>query len=183
MSIEPRTPIERLLCKHLPYELDMLEQTLARLQANANDTVVSNALIESFWTHARNLIEFFTHPTKGDGTTGTASALDMTTGYFPDTKLKEIDQLINQQITHLQYDRPAFTEEQLDFNEMFRVRADIQREVERFQKTIIGKYQEFWKLRPEQKEIDNDVWLKFVASQPTATNVVTMVGGTVTGTR
>ena len=115
----------------------MLEQTLARLLSKKNDPVVTNALVESFWTHARNLIEFFTRSTKGDGTTGTASALDMTAGYFHSIKLKEIDQLINQQISHLQYDRPAFTAKQLDFNEMFRVRADIQREVERYQKTIL----------------------------------------------
>jgi hypothetical protein len=175
VSIEPRTPIERLLFRHLPYELDMLEQTLARLLANANAPVVSNALIESFWTHARNLIEFFNQP-KGDGITGTASAQDMTVGYSPDAKLKTIDQLINQQISHLQYDRPAFTADQLDFNEMFRVRGDIQREVERYQKTIRCKYQDFWKPRPEQREVVRDTWLKFVANQPTATNVITVIG-------
>jgi hypothetical protein len=60
---------------------------------------------------------------------------------------------------------------------MFRVRGDIQREVERWQKKIVcKKYQDFWKPRPEQREVSRDTWLKFVANQPTATNVITVIG-------
>jgi hypothetical protein len=99
----------------------------------------------------------------------------MTKGYYPDTRLKEIDQSINQQISHLQYDRPAFTKDQLNFNNMFRVRGAIQREVEKFQKKIV-RDSEFWKLREERKDIDQQVWLKFVSSQPTATNVIDVIG-------
>jgi hypothetical protein len=177
VSIEPKTPIELLLAKHLPYELDMLDQTLARLLKNQDEPVVRNALIESFWTHVRNLVEFFTQK-KDDGLKGTASAQDMTEGYFADTKLKKMDQLINQQISHLQYDRPAFTKDQLHHTEMFRVRGVIEREVENFQKKICKKYHRFWKIRMQRKDIDKELWLSFMESQPFATNVLQVIGPT-----
>jgi len=178
VSVSPRTPIELLLAKHLPYELDMLEHTLARLLIlkNNNDVLLRNALIESFWTHVRNLAEFFNQP-KGDGVTGIASAQDMTKNDYPrNPELEDFDELINQQITHLRYDRPAFTDDQLDFNEMFLVRGRIERQVEKFQNNIDGKYQKFWKTRPVRKDIDEQVWISVVDAQPMATNVFDVIG-------
>jgi hypothetical protein len=136
------------------------------------DTVVSNALVESFWTHARNLIEFFTRP-KGDGLHGAASAKDVTEGYIADTKMKELDQTINVQISHLQYDRPALTEDQLNFPAMDRVRGVIAREVEKFQHCILPKYNATWTSRPQiDEEISKEGWLKYASGQTTTSNEV-----------
>jgi hypothetical protein len=177
---DPTKPIERLLVRHLPYELDMLEQTLVRLlDGKVTDRVLQNALIESFWTHARNLIEFFNCKEKGDGQTGVASAQDMTTGYAVDTKLTEVNDLINKQISHLQYDRPAFTQGQLDYNYMYRVREIIGREMQKFQKCINHDYKKFWVTRQQSDEtIDKKGWLAFAQNQPTATNVIQVNGPT-----
>jgi hypothetical protein len=176
---ETQNPIERLLQKHLPYEFDMLELTFHLLHSSddqANETredrVVSNALIESFWTHARNLIEFFNKP-RGDGSKGVASAQDMTDGYVADTRMKQLDQMINVQISHLQYDRPALTQEQLDFPEMDRVRGIIAREVQKFERSLLPTYRAIWKPRPQLDErIRDQGWLKFASGQPSASNEV-----------
>jgi hypothetical protein len=99
MSNETMTPIELLLRKDLPYEINMLEHTFRLLSSDdyaknlRKYTVVANALVELFWTHARNLIEFF-NKGRGDGLTGLASAQDMTEGYFADTKMKGLDYMI-----------------------------------------------------------------------------------------
>jgi hypothetical protein len=47
-----------ILADALPYELNMLEQTFLHLQT-AEPGWLSNALIESFCLHARQLIDFF----------------------------------------------------------------------------------------------------------------------------
>jgi len=45
--------------RYLFYEFWMLAETHKRLLAGIGDTVIQNALIEAFSTHARNLNEFF----------------------------------------------------------------------------------------------------------------------------
>jgi hypothetical protein len=187
MTSEATSPMDRLLRQHLPYELNMLEHTFRLLHSSdgyakklRENTVVANALIESFWTHARNLIEFF-NQTKGDGLKGLASAHDMTEGYFADTKMRELDRMINVQISHLQYDRPALTEKQLNYSEMDRVRNIIAREVEKFNKSILSRYRDAWTPhKPIDMEISAEGWLKIASEQPTATNVVQTFLSTIT---
>jgi hypothetical protein len=180
MATETETPVKRLLRKHLPYELDMLEHTFHLLHSSDDypkkireDRVVSNALIESFWTHARNLIEFF-NQNKGDGLKGVASPQDMTEGYSADTRMKELDQMINVQISHLQYDRPALTEEQLNFPEMDRVRSVIGREVEKFNRRMSSSsYCDSWTPRPpNDTEIHERGWIGFASGQSAASSEV-----------
>jgi hypothetical protein len=142
---------------------------------------VFNALVESFWIHARNLIEFF-NQSKGDGLKGVASPQDMTEGYIPDTKMRELDQMINVQITHLQYHRPAFTEEQLNFPEMDRVRGVIAREVGKFNHCMLSsKYRDAWTSRPPiDGQISKEGWIKFASGQPTSSNEVQTILSVVT---
>jgi hypothetical protein len=184
------TPIERLLRRHLPYELDMLEHTFRLLHSSDDhaqnlrkDIVVANALLESFWTHARNLIEFFNKKAKGDGLAGLASPQDMTEGYFPDTKMTELDQMINVQISHLQYHRPQLSEDQLNYSEMDRVRNAIAREVRRFNECMLSsKYRDAWIPRPPiDMEISREGWLKIASEQPTASSEVRTFLSTMTG--
>lgn len=53
-----------ILTEHLPYELDMFELAFLRLHSaefadQRKDDFLKNSSIETFWLHARNLIEFF----------------------------------------------------------------------------------------------------------------------------
>jgi hypothetical protein len=70
----------RLLEEHLPYELGMFEWSYAALHdpgfaAFGRHMLIKNLAIESFWTHARNLVEFFNRQRNG-AETGNASASD-----------------------------------------------------------------------------------------------------------
>ena len=70
-----------ILGEHLPYELDMLDASFALLHspalaAHRAHPAVRNALVEAFWTHARNVIEFLTHPKGNDAAGGIVSARD-----------------------------------------------------------------------------------------------------------
>ena len=50
-----------LLEEHLKYELDMFDATyLLMFSGELKKGFIANTVIESFWTHARNLNEFFT---------------------------------------------------------------------------------------------------------------------------
>jgi hypothetical protein len=74
-------------------------------------------MVEVFWLHARNLIEFYNSPPRYR-----ASAPDFTTGrLYPDLRQKkggglavenageDFCNLINEQICHLKYERAAAT--------------------------------------------------------------------------
>lgn len=50
---------QEILGHHLPYEFEMLQGTYSMLAKGGHDTIIANALIESFCIHARQLIEFF----------------------------------------------------------------------------------------------------------------------------
>jgi hypothetical protein len=104
-----------ILKEHLPYELDMLEGAFVFLHsadsaAQRQNTILKNAMIEAFWTHARNLIEFLTHP-KGNDSAGVVSAKDFAKAYFHKLNMDSIDDLVNAQISHLTYERRSASEE------------------------------------------------------------------------
>jgi hypothetical protein len=113
----PRTKL-KILEEHLPYELDMLERAFVILHLEKftelrKDAFLRNAVIEAFWTHARNLVEFLMHPPNADAD-GTVSARDFTKDYLPDMKMKSIDQQINAQVSHLTYERKSLPSEKLN---------------------------------------------------------------------
>lgn len=118
-----------VLKEHLPYELDMLEAAFTFLHSpdyvKSRTWFCKNAAIETFWLHARNLIEFLTQPAS-DGE-GTVSARDFATGFHPVTIMKGMDGLINLGITHLQYGRKSEQEEKLSGYDMLRVKQHIDR--------------------------------------------------------
>jgi hypothetical protein len=49
----------KTLKKHLPYEIEMLWESMILMQKRFADRTIRNALIESFCMHGRNLMEFF----------------------------------------------------------------------------------------------------------------------------
>jgi hypothetical protein len=48
-----------------------------------------NATIESFWTHARCLMEFFSRRKNQDFTASAASAMDFTEGFYPSSEMEK----------------------------------------------------------------------------------------------
>jgi hypothetical protein len=84
-----------LLEHHYRYELSMLMETHARIGGH-EDTVIENALIESFCIHARALMEFFSDSKGARKYTGCK--------YIPLSKRGPVEKLIrllNTQIAHL----------------------------------------------------------------------------------
>jgi hypothetical protein len=138
-----------LLNEHLPYELDMLEECFVRLFDKGHarlrdDKTVRNALIESFWLHARNICEYLLqHPTSSHER-GIAAAQDVAPGYDR-RSMKDFRDPINDQISHLRYERASAVK--LDGYEMLRVKQAIDREVLKFQDKLEDKYKSVWSTR------------------------------------
>lgn len=76
-------PKVALLIDHFPYEIMMLDATVALLSVGDFHPHLRNMAIESFWPHARNLVEFFTlRPNVSETCSGVASARDFTDATF-----------------------------------------------------------------------------------------------------
>ena len=176
------TEDERLLCsaikEHIPYELNMLEYAFASLEeadgreARNSCVPLRNAMIEAFWLHARNLVEFLNQPRNKTGISegGTISARDLTTdGFNPETNLKEMYDRINNAITHLQYGRPSQPERKLAGYEMARTKDTLDREIKNFERALLPKYQKVWKRR-EQKSPWTILTLQVLSSTSTFTD-------------
>ena len=151
-----------ILTEHLPYELDMLEAAFLFLHSQETEKVRAipfcrNAAIESFWLHARNLIEFLTH--RPSGGAGTVSARDFAPGFDPETIMKEMDQRTNAGVSHLLYERKTQQGEKLNGYDMLRVKEHIEREIKRFEAALSPDYKKIWDVRPAGGRIETDSWL------------------------
>lgn len=131
---------------HLPYELDMFEEAAKFLMSeefakldreNKNDWFRANTAIEAFWTHARTLHEFFTHPKNPEPVLGAhhASAKDFASGYWADLELQTVVEKINNQVSHLNYGRELWPPDKLG-HEMQYVKGAIDKEVKRFEEAL-----------------------------------------------
>jgi hypothetical protein len=101
----------------LPYELDMLDAAARYMQTDEFSKLTKpkteigwltcNATIESFWTHARCLMEFFSRRKNQDFTASAASAMDFTEGFRPSSEMGELwgpgrlAETINEQVSHV----------------------------------------------------------------------------------
>ena len=160
----------QILAEHLLYELDMLEGALTFLHApesadQRKNAFLQNATIECFWTHARTIVEFLTHPSSAVPA-GTVSARDFTHQYFPDMRMKSMDQRINAQISHLTYERKSSAAEKLDGFAMLRAKRAIDSEIRRFEEHMLPEYREVWTPRKPSQGSTVDAATVF-ASQPT----------------
>jgi hypothetical protein len=120
MPAKQRNPRElREQSKHVLYEVQMLFALGRYLQTGEVDDAVAgldrdglpvrNAVIEAFEIHARQLIEFLTHPRNGRR----ATARDWSTGWcVPQVETQELKQLraaFSERVAHLSWKRSAFT--------------------------------------------------------------------------
>jgi hypothetical protein len=152
-----------LLTDALPYELDMLDAAARYMQTSEFpkfETTKSkiewhtrNATIESFWTHARCLIEFFNRSKNKDFRASAASARDFADGFYPSHEMQKLtgagslSEKINEQISHVGFCRKAETYEKLGAVEMVRVKSIIDKEVEEFDTKLNRTFRPFWKRR------------------------------------
>jgi hypothetical protein len=147
----------------LPYELDMLDAAARYMQTDEFSKLTKpkteiewltcNATIESFWTHARCLMEFFSRRKNQDFTASAASAMDFTEGFHPSSEMEKLwgpgrlAETLNEQVTHVGFCRKAEQLQKLGASEMVRVKSIIDKEVGNFERTLKREFQPYWKPR------------------------------------
>ena len=155
---------EIVLGDALPYELDMLDEAtrymqtdefarLAQSKKNLTEWHTRNATIESFWSHARCLMEFFNRTKGKDFTSPSASAKDFTDDFHTSSEMVKLygpgrlSETINEQISHVGFRRKAEQFEKLGASEIVRVKAIIDKEVEQFDRKLKCEFRRYWKSR------------------------------------
>ena len=118
-----------ILADALPYELMMLEQTFVRLSFPQADGCITNALIESFCVHARQLIDFFENK-KG------VRADQFTNGTYKAAHLasvpRSVRKKLNRQIVHVTQKRTADRSEKIGPEERAHLLLTLVLEAQRF---------------------------------------------------
>lgn len=152
---------KNILTEHLPYEIDLLEQCIEAWSKSAPASegepkeVWANRMmpINGFWLHARNLIEFFTRPASDSRT---AAAGHFTTKVIHyEMPNKEVVEKINDQISHLNYDR--LTEfGKLTIYDAVRIKEQIDRAISKFQDHLTVEAASLWQNRNRIKVQLND---------------------------
>ncbi len=165
------TPRELLEC-HYKYEIDMLQHTYAYLGNGkyTNDTVIKNALIESFCIHARALMEFF------EGKKERSTKKYVGGGYIPltvkrRTRIHQLRGMLNNQIAHVIID-------QRTYNQSGKI-GDSERE--ELIKILGPKSQEFQanlKAECRSSSLPNITTIEITSTKAGATNVIAGAGTT-----
>jgi len=88
--------------EHINYEIQMLQFTFTKIQELAVET---NAMIEAFCIHARNLDEFFEENGKQDTLKARAFTRDTYAPFPRDKRRDGLIRKIHKQISHLTRDR------------------------------------------------------------------------------
>lgn len=153
---------KKVLNEHLPYELDMLRVTYNFIHSpefaeqRAPDFLRYAAMV-SFWTHARSLNEFFTR-VRNKTFESVCSARDFTDGKATfRLHLDELDEKMNIQISHLQYERPTASLEKLGGYDMLRVVQTIERAVQEFERHMTPEARQHWTPRPLKRDYQIEV--------------------------
>ena len=128
--------------RHVPYEVWMLQQTQSAIASRSvPEGVPCNAYIELFAVHARCLIWFF------KGVQGSKAT------YFTDPKYRPFAQThvpealidkINDQITHVSWDRVVGIREQLNSDDIAVLRSLIEKELAEFLAHLTSHYCRLW---------------------------------------
>src|SRR5262249_15225455 len=165
--VEPnREGMERakiVLDNALPYELDMLDAAARYMQTDEFSKLTTpkaelewlacNTIIESFWTHARCLMDFFSRRKNHDFTASAASAMDFTEGFQPSSEMEKLwgpgklAEILNEQVSHVGFCRKAEQLQKLGASEMVRVKSVIDKEVGNFERALKREFQPYWKSR------------------------------------
>jgi hypothetical protein len=145
-----------ILKEHLPYEIDMLDAATGYMESDESskglqpaDRAIRNAVIEAFWVHARNLVEFFRRPKSKsvDAMAYEASAKDFAEKFHTKLKAKAVIDKINTQITHLGFGRIS-SEEKLGGIDANWLKHAIDTEIKRFEQLLNPECRSYWVTRP-----------------------------------
>ncbi len=121
--------------KHLRYEIWMLAQCYRRLRSiDLTDRVLTQAFIEAFCVHARNLFEFFTTGLKKGGAPKYARGFKIDQQRYK-TELR----LLNDQISHLTNRSFVAGEHQIDQHVMSSMYLCLGEEIDRFRLALDDK--------------------------------------------
>ncbi|WP_292631546.1 MULTISPECIES: hypothetical protein [unclassified Novosphingobium] len=126
-----------ILGHHLPYEFHMLQGTHAMLANREHDTIIANALIESFCIHARLLIEFFENK-QG------CKAKDFTDGTYAAAHLELLGHLktkLNTQIAHLTDKRTTDPNDKITLDDRSKLLAALAKEANNFATCLAPAFQ------------------------------------------
>lgn len=97
-------PPDEFLGKHVKYEIDMLRETLTRIP-RSTDPVITFALMESYCTHARGLIEFLSKKKKHTAWDYVGSSPPYKPFDGKGGRVADLNTKVNQQVSHLIYGR------------------------------------------------------------------------------
>lgn len=153
MSKDKGAWLEAVMREHLPYEMEMLAATFAKLETVERDDVVlrhdvvlRNAVMESFCIHARALIDFF------KGRKG-AKASDFTGKPYlathVDTLPRTLIDMLNEQVAHLSPRRPSDAGRKLNKKDREQILGILEAEKEAFLQQINSEYQKIYKERTD----------------------------------
>lgn len=153
-----------ILGHHLPYEFHMLQGTHAMLANREHDTIIANALIESFCIHARLLIEFFENK-QG------CKAKDFTDGTYAAAHLELLGHVktkLNTQIAHLTDKRTTDPNDKITLDDRSKLLAALEKEANNFATCLAPAFQGIF--TPPSL-----MTLVIASSQPSATNHISSI--------
>ena len=140
---------EELLRVHLPYELDLLEYAFAVAASKAQGPEQSLhrlLAIDGFYLHARNLIEFYKGAVaKTEGRT--AAAGRFTKGAVEYPSFADVDEVINDQVAHLNLDRGTNAKLSLDGSTLTTIKTRLDQCLRLFQNGLTDDARACWKER------------------------------------
>lgn len=150
---------KEMLGHHLAYEFEMLQGTYSMLANDLDDKIITNALIESFCIHARQLIEFFNNKQgrKAEEFTGGTYAAKHV------GSLGDVVKKLNTQIAHLTGERTANSNDKIGSIDRCELLMALEQEAQNFT----------FHLAPAFKGIftpPTPITLIVVSGQPSATN-------------
>jgi hypothetical protein len=136
---------KELIKEHIFYEVWMLGSTRGKLlKGDHEDRKISNALIESFWVHARNLNEFFLETGKGD----TLKASEFATrDYQPpkDTEERKAPfKKVNKQISHLTRKRTSVPHQKVNGTDIEAIYKILFADLQNFHRHLEPELRSSW---------------------------------------
>ncbi|HET9935944.1 MAG TPA: hypothetical protein VFQ29_05750 [Methyloceanibacter sp.] len=139
---------EELLGEHLLYEIQMLHETRKALNGErVSDQIITNALMESFCGHARNLNEFFVEVLRDDTLKASSFATADYGRPMNSADRQTLFKKINKQISHLTIERTSVPEEKIGSADREQMYGWIYALLEHFAKHVRPELRSSWKIR------------------------------------
>lgn len=156
-----------VLQEHLPYEIDMLDacvQFLANSSCSDSD-FTKNVMIECFFLHARNLLDFFLRMSMDQNAVAAMHFTKDKVYYeFPCNLLGRI----NEQISHLKYERADAGQARLSVTDVEVTKQFLDVAIKRFQSNLCSQLTGSWQTRQPK------VVCFLYEAEPSATNVISI---------